>query len=626
MNNVMLRASWCVLLLSAAGAMAQPSGFRLGVGYSEWLNDYATQIATDASGAIYILSPYCAHTSSSCITKLSADGTSMIWYNQLGFAVNAMAVDSNGGVYIIPASQPQDASIFVAKLAAAGTGLAWQAAVGLMPGAGGPAVLAADSQGRAYVAASSGAGVGAVVRMNAAGSAVDYTTQFTGTPTAIAVDSSGAAFIAGFTSGQKSNTGFLTRILPDGAVGFYSALPQDTQPAALALNAGGVAVVLGSLGALHRVDSAGTVTLVTTIPGMVNGGLALDAAGNAYIVGQGNHAFQVKNSLATCGNAPLGVDFLTVVAPDGSQLQGSYFPGALSPPNPLVPSLAMGSNSTVLVLVLAAASYTPTRGGPFAGDNSATSYLLNFSPNANGQIAPLACLANGASLQPLPIAPGEIVTLFGSGLGPQQGVQPQATFESPYPTQASGVEVTFDGKPAPLLWVQDTQINTVAPWSLTPGQNTQVCVSYNSSVANCLTWAVAQAVPGVFMADGTYALAMNQDESLNSANNPAPVGTIVTVWATGLGPISPAQADGTLVTLPLPGNALATQVFASDTVGENCLLACDWQAFAVEYAGPAPYLVAGTSQINFQAANYRGAVYLTGAGLSQAFQVHVAGQ
>jgi uncharacterized protein (TIGR03437 family) len=120
---------------------------------------------------------------------------------------------------------------------------------------------------------------------------------------------------------------------------------------------------------------------------------------------------------------------------------------------------------------------------------------------------------------------------------------------------------------------------------------------------------------------------MNQDGSMNSAKNPAPVGSIVTVWATGLGPIAPAQDDGTLVPLPLPGNVMSVGVFASDTVGENCLLACNWVPFAVQYAGPAPYLVAGASQINFQAANYAGAIYMIlPSGLSQGFQIYVAGQ
>jgi uncharacterized protein (TIGR03437 family) len=55
------------------------------------------------------------------------------------------------------------------------------------------------------------------------------------------------------------------------------------------------------------------------------------------------------------------------------------------------------------------------------------------------------------------------------------------------------VEVTFDGTPAPLLSVQDSQINAVVPWALTPGQNTEICVSSSGAAAsatetNCLTW------------------------------------------------------------------------------------------------------------------------------------------
>lgn len=37
--------------MSATGAMAQPSGFLLGVSFSEMLIGYTTKIATDSSGA-----------------------------------------------------------------------------------------------------------------------------------------------------------------------------------------------------------------------------------------------------------------------------------------------------------------------------------------------------------------------------------------------------------------------------------------------------------------------------------------------------------------------------------------------------------------------------------------------
>src|SRR5208337_3916631 len=116
---------------------------------------------------------------------------------------------------------------------------------------------------------------------------------------------------------------------------------------------------------------------------------------------------------------------------------------------------------------------------------------------------------------------------------------------------------------APLLWVQSSQINAVVPWSLTPGTNTQICFSAGGTQANCLTWPLAQTAPAVFTAaDGMHAAALNQDESINSATNPAAPGSIVSVFAAGLGPVSPAQADGALVGFPLPSNILPVGVEA----------------------------------------------------------------
>jgi hypothetical protein len=117
----------------------------------------------------------------------------------------------------------------------------------------------------------------------------------------------------------------------------------------------------------------------------------------------------------------------------------------------------------------------------------------------------------------------------------------------------------------------------------------------------------------VFTVDGVHALAVNQDGTVNSADNPAPVGSIVSVWATGLGPIAPAQADGTLVGLPLPNNVLPVVVEALTPVFEPCNpgmgplpcpIAPSYTGFDVAYAGPAPNSVAGVSQINFTVVVY----------------------
>src|ERR1019366_8830212 len=136
----------CLALLSASVATAATSGFLLGVDYSEWLSLNATQIATDKSGALYILStfPESRGSTPSWVTKLSSDGKTMLWQNKLGFAVSTMAVDPNGGVYVTPLSLAGDTSIFVAKLSADGTGVAWKTPVGFLA-AGRLPVLTADS-------------------------------------------------------------------------------------------------------------------------------------------------------------------------------------------------------------------------------------------------------------------------------------------------------------------------------------------------------------------------------------------------------------------------------------------------------------------------------------------------
>ena len=59
-------------------------------------------------------------------------------------------------------------------------------------------MVGADSRGRAVVAGSNGSNDEMdVVRLNAAGTAIDYTVQVPGQPTVIRVDNSGAAFVAG---------------------------------------------------------------------------------------------------------------------------------------------------------------------------------------------------------------------------------------------------------------------------------------------------------------------------------------------------------------------------------------------------------------------------------------------
>lgn len=614
------RSSFLLAALAVTGAAAAPS-FRLGIDYIEWgpfTLETATQIAADNAGELYIFTicspvvdgPPCGTN----ITKLSADGKTILWQTDLGFT-SQLAVGGDGGVYVVEAAE---FNLVATKLSADGAGETWRAVIGPNLGSASKCSgLAVDSNGRAFVAVDSlnanGQPAGcAVVRLSAAG-AIDAT--FPGAPQQtyrVAVDPSGAdAVVAGVGFARLSQSGTWTAFTPQNPV--YAV--------GLAVDANGDAVLSGQNGAslrsfLERVNPAGATVFSITNAGY---GLALDAAGNAYVTGNsGGFLHPVLNTVAPCGST-----WLSAYGPDGSLLQTTYAAGASL--------VAVTPDSTVFVWN-SETSATPTQIGPFPQFPNNPIYgsavLSRLSPHADAQVLPLACVGNAATLGTGPVAPGELVTLVGNGLGPQQGVEPQATLETPYPIEAANVEVTFDGIPAPLLWVQDSQINLVVPWSVTgsgtgSGPTTQVCVTYNNVQTNCLFWPVAQTAPGVFTVDGVHAAAVNQDGTINSATNPAPAGSLVSVWATGLGPITPPQADGTLVGFPLPTDVLQAAVGSITAIGIGGPFTI-FTPFVMTYEGPAPYQVAGTSQINFKPAS--GSIYVeVGSTTSPAFQVYVAG-
>jgi uncharacterized protein (TIGR03437 family) len=631
----------CLILLSATGAATGTATFQLRVNYSQWLSsapNNGAQLATDSSGAIYLLTNILqANVISSTVSKVTPDGKTLLWRNQLGFAASAMTVDPNGGVYVVPARQQSDTTAYVEKLSTTGTGVAWKASVGFLPQS--LPAIAADAQGRVYLAAQYAVEnfitrSAYAIRLNASGSAIDFTTQITGTPTSMALDPSGAAYIAGSTVDTRGVTsGFLARVASDGTAGYYALFPTGLSQT-VAVDANGNVVLFGGFApaVVQRIDSNGAVAFKTTVAGPAVA-FALDGAGNAYVAAVANQLYPVRNSLATCGFDPATAltsysEMLNVIAPDGSIVQATYIPGGNDLGSPL---LAVTPDGTVLVAATAGPGFTPTQSGPFPAGTTGGLFLLNLSSPASNSSAPtfsLACAGSSASLAIGSISPGELVTLFGNRLGPQQGVQSNVAPPNPYPAKMANVQVTFDGTPAPLLWVQDAQINLVAPWSLTPGRKTQVCVSYNNVNTNCLSLPVVQATPAVFMVDGRYAAALNQDGTFNSAANPAAPGSIVTIFATGLGPISPSQPDGSPIGLPPPVNTFTFGVEASYSIGFMVQTEFD-VPFEVLYAGPAPTLVAGVSQINFRVAPFPsfGAIYVyMGSTFSPGFSIHIAGQ
>jgi hypothetical protein len=218
--------------------------------------------------------------------------------------------------------------------------------------------------------------------------------------------------------------------------------------------------------------------------------VAADSAGNIYVSGNaGSAGHPVKNSVSTCQPSYAGVPgFLTVFDPSGDLLQSTYLP----PGEPVGNGLAIGPGS---VFVLGSPANPPLTG--FS--------LTQLLPDPTAQPVQLACVGNAASVEPGPIEAGELVSLFGEGLGPKQGTQPQVSLKSGVPSQVANVRVTFNGTASPLLYVQDSQINAIVPWSLAGASTAEICVFYNGAETNCLEQTVAATAAGVFTTDGYHA-------------------------------------------------------------------------------------------------------------------------
>lgn len=613
----MLSKPFLALMCASLFASAAPN-FVLGFDYSQWLFDRFRAMATDGSGAIYLLR---AETTPginglhSSVTKLSADGKSILWTDQLQTEVSGMAVDPSGGVYVTPIRG--DGAVTVAKLDATGSGIAWTSPTLIPPPQPDFPLLAVDAKGRAYTS------LGAkLVRLSADGSAIEYSVIAAGTIYSIAADATGAAFV--------TTDSLLTRFAPDGSVGFEATLP-NASGQRVVLDANGNAVV-NTGGGLARYDANGALISSIAFPvgstGLLQASFALDKAGNAYVAGTSQSAYySVKNTLSPCGT-----QFLSVIAPDGTALQTTYLPGADSfgTPSPV----GFGPDGNVLMVLEPAQSFVPSRPSPLSSGPAhpppvlTIPMLLSLSPAATADLFPLACISNAASRTFGPVTAGELLELSGSGLGPEQGVLPNATLQTPYPTRASEVQVTFDGNPAPILWAQDRQVNVVAPWSLNTTRNTQVCVTYRDVALKCVSWPTVGWTPGVFMNYGTtFAVALNQDGSVNSAANPAASGSIVSVFVNGLGSIAPQQTDGALIDLPLANNVFpaTVQALVPDPLSPRGLGTMEVAA-EVTYYGPAPFRVAGVSQVNFRLNTNIGVTYRVGVagGFSQGFRIVVA--
>jgi uncharacterized protein (TIGR03437 family) len=186
------------------------------------------------------------------------------------------------------------------------------------------------------------------------------------------------------------------------------------------------------------------------------------------------------------------------------------------------------------------------------------------------------------------LSPGEVVVLYGTGLGPSKLVQAAFGSDGLLGTTLSGTTVSFNGIDAPIVYTSSTQVAAVVPYAIS-GDTAEMVVRYPSSASGAISLPVTDSVPALFTSDGSgwgQAAALNQDNSINTASNPAHVGDVISLYATGAGQTYPAGVDGKQATTPYPRPLLPVSV----TVGG--------QPASVLYVGAAPGEVAGMLQIN----------------------------
>jgi uncharacterized protein (TIGR03437 family) len=198
------------------------------------------------------------------------------------------------------------------------------------------------------------------------------------------------------------------------------------------------------------------------------------------------------------------------------------------------------------------------------------------------------CIVDGASFNSYDrVSPGGIVTLFGSSMGPREGVAFQLT-GGRVPTEVAGTRVLVNDEPVPILYASYSQVNAILPYSLPVRTMAKIRVESNHAAGNELGNIQVQASgPSLFrMGASQAAAALNEDGTVNSAAHPARPGSRVMLFGTGGGATVPPSFAGEVTPLELR------------VLEESPIVTIGNQTVMVEWAGAAPGLVAGVTQIN----------------------------
>jgi uncharacterized protein (TIGR03437 family) len=423
-------------------------------------------------------------------------------------------------------------------------------------------------------------------------------------PMGLVVHPNGSVYVALMNPDVAPNAEDLIRITPDGLLTILSTIPRSSANpfSGIALDASGnILLAEGAftgVAQILRFDADGNQLSSILLPNFPITSIAAGPSGSIYI---GTSDSRIRQVAADGG-------VITLYNRDLDQYAGQLYDSGFLFTSVLTISVATDSGGNLYdsepnlerVRVLPAGS-CPAAPQPI---------VSGILPSPGAPPAGDAVL----------VTPGELISIYGAGLGPANGVGPVLDNQGMVPSSLAGVRVLFEGIPGPVLYAGAGQVNAVVPFTMYGRSTMRVEVEYNGVQSDAAVVSMADAAPALFGYRSTAAgnpiipIVVNPDGSLNSSANPAPAGSFITIYVTGLGETNPAGVDGELNSLPFPVPVLpvTVQSFTND------------QGFSILYVGGAPELVEGVGQINIQLSKtaYSGALALTVGGASTTVPVY----
>ena len=238
-------------------------------------------------------------------------------------------------------------------------------------------------------------------------------------------------------------------------------------------------------------------------------------------------------------------------------------------------------------------------------DRQDTLYVGDVGNHRVAQFLKPAAVVNAATFQTsVPLAPGGLATLFSNRLSGSKTTVSDTT----WPVSVANRQIVVNDETlAPIYYLDGGQINFQMPSNAPLGSNRiAVRVADTEELVAGGAVVVSRASPGLFTMTQTgsgQGAIVNQDGTLNSTANPARAGSIVVIYGTGQGPVSPAVPDGTAA----PSGTLSSTVAVPTSDARTCLnnqpsmcVAFGGTSFGdIKYSGLAPSFI-GLWQINVQ--------------------------